>query len=744
MHTVAATGRADGHRVLGKPRRRPVAAPARRREDLARRLARERAARLAEDERLVCLARAEILLRLRQRHAGRSRVARQAATVRDLCQEIPLLIGAEDVLVGRMPEVVPTPEQDSFVAAHPDLFCEPGDPGRLDSLSIFAPDWSWLLEQGLGGIASQALAARDQAGVTEAEREFLAGLADAMASVSCLIRRYAGEARRLATASAARARRQELEAIAERCDRVAWDPPGSFIEALQLLQIVHMVLACLVGGRDVTPARLDQYLWRFYRDDLARAVLSREEAVSLLGLFMLRLSQMAGNATDSDDSTRRSPCRYSHLYVTVGGRDAAGHSAVNDLSWAVAEAVRLLDYKEPTLLVRHHAGIPADFAACVASLAQDRLPVTVYNDEAVIPALVQQGVPPGLAHEYAHSACHNALVPGHEAGSGPVFHNLPQLLLETMAEAAEVSSFEAFWERLEGRLRRVLATARQAAEAAWASRYAEACPLVASALMPVCFQRRRPAWQAATVSHWNHHLLGLATAVDSLLAIDRVVFRERLLSLADLTGLLGRNWEGGDELRRRLRTQWPRYGQGNAEADAMAARLGRAWVTAVESASAGLDRFALWPGFYSHMLHLPEGRQTPATPDGRLAHEPLSENLAPSAGTPRCRPTDLLRSMASLPFDHTPSGAAVLSLAPWDLDDGRGRNLLLPLLESYFRLGGLHLQVNVLDPATLKAALAAPQDYPELMVRVTGFSAYFVRLSAEAQQDLIARHCREG
>lgn len=743
MRTVAATGGTHGRRAVGRPRYGALAASFPSRKDLALRLAHERSARLAEDERLVCLARAEILLRSRQRHAGLSRVGRQAATMRDLCAGIPIVIGAADVLVGRMPEVVPDADGERWVAAHPELFCEPGDPGRLDSLSIYAPDWGRLLERGLGGIAGEALAVRNEAGVPASEREFLDATVDAVTSVSSLIQRYAAEARRLAGNLRSGTRRRELEAIAERCDHVAWDAPGSFIEALQLLQIVHMVLACLIGGRDVTPARLDQYLWRFYRDDLARASLTREQAVVLLALFMLRLSQMAGNATDSDDNVRRSPCRYSHLYVTVGGRDAGGRSMVNDLSRVVAEAVRVLAYKEPTLLVRHHVGVPADFAAAVTTLARDRFPVTIYNDETVIPALLRQGVPAGLAHDYAHSACHNALIPGREAGSGPAFHNLPRLILETMAEAPEPSSFDAFWERLEGRLRQLLTAARCATEASWASRYAEACPLLASALMPACIQRRRPAWQAATVSHWNHHLLGLATAVDSLLAIERIVSRERLLGLGEFCALLARDWEGAEGLRRRLRTQWPRYGQGNAEADAMTARLGLAWVAAVESVSAGMDRLALWPGFYSHMLHLPQGRQTPATPDGRLAHEPLSENLAPSAGTPRCRPTDLLRSMAALPLDRTPSGAAVLSLSPWDLDDGSGRDLLLPLMESYFRLGGLHLQVNVIDPAVLRAALTAPGDYPELMVRVTGFSAYFARLSPEVQQDLIGRHSRE-
>jgi formate C-acetyltransferase len=118
------------------------------------------------------------------------------------------------------------------------------------------------------------------------------------------------------------------------------------------------------------------------------------------------------------------------------------------------------------------------------------------------------------------------------------------------------------------------------------------------------------------------------------------------------------------------------------------------------------------------MKHVWDGAQTPATPDGRKAGESLSENVAPSPGSPGCSPTTILRSMSSLPFDHTPSGAAVLSLSPGDVAEGAGRDRLVSLIESYFSLGGLHLQVNIFDAATLEDAMKSPERYPELMVRV--------------------------
>ncbi|MCC6445601.1 MAG: hypothetical protein IT210_19365 [Armatimonadetes bacterium] len=200
---------------------------------------------------------------------------------------------------------------------------------------------------------------------------------------------------------------------------------------------------------------------------------------------------------------------------------------------------------------------------------------------------------------------------------------------------------------------------------------------------------------------------------------------------------------GHDDLRRRIRLRLPRYGQNAPEADEMAALLGRLWVEEVERVSRGMARLQMWPGCYSHMAHVPEGACTPAIPDGRKAGEPISENLAPSFGTPRCSPASILKSMAALPFDHTPSGAATLTLAESDLRGETGADRLLALIETYFQMGGLHLQINALDVQFLEEALESPERFPGLMVRVTGFSAYFARLSRNVREDLVRRQRRD-
>ena len=728
------------------------------------RLARLRARRLDEDERLVCMERARILQAGMQRHAPLSRTTRQAAVVRDLCEQITPVIEPEDLLLGRMPEVLPAPEEEEFVARDARLFGQPGVPGWLDSLSIYVPDWGWLLSNGLGGIAAEARGnletAQSRSADREVGREFLLAATEGLRAVSKLIRRYA-EAASAQAAEACPTRQAELEEAAARCERVAEGAPATFLEALQLLQIVHMVLSCLVGGRDITPGRLDQYLLPFYQDDLAHGRVDRDRAVILLAMFLLRLSQMAGNDTDFDDNTRRSPCQYTHLYVTVGGADREGRSGINPLSYAVLDAIDLLRYKEPTAVVRWRAGMDAAFGERVAELIRDGRPVTLYNDEVVLRGLINQGVPADLAYDYAHSACHNVVVAGHEAGTGPGgFHNLPRLVLLAMnagrdpssdaradaptPPASEITTFDHLKSALRHQVRHTLAAARRGWEQQWRETLAPSCPLLQSCLMRDSIAQRKPCWQAARVSHFNHYLVGLATVVDSLAAIRQAVFEEGRLSLEQFTEVLAADWAGHEALRHEIRTRFPRYGQTGAQTRELAAEVGRMWVDEVESAGHGMERVAMWPGFYSHMAHVREGALTGATPDGRMAGDPLSENLSPSGGTPSCAPTSVLDTMAALPFDHTPSGATTLTLPPGDFAGGTALAKLLALIGSYFDLEGLQIQINLLDASVLRDAMRSPADHADLMVRVAGFSALFVRLSREVQEDVLRRCAPAG
>jgi len=693
-------------------------------------------------------------------HASLSRVARQAAILQDLCAGIAPVIEDEDLIVGRIPEVLPTDVEEAVIAAQPELFLEPGVPGWFDGISICLPEWDLLLKRGLGGIADDA---RERLGTwpEDSDRaEFHRAAIATMEAVSLLLLRYAEEAGELAGRASCPDRRRELREIATRCEAVAWGAPRDLPEALQLIQIVHMVLSCLVGGRDVTPGRVDQYLLPYYRASIASGQLTRDAAVTLLAMFFLRLSQTAGNASDFESNHRRSPCMYSHLFATIGGVDREGNPAENELSFVVADAIRRLAYKEPTLLFRYHEGIDPALTAQVAGLMADGLPATVYNDATVIPGLMALGFTEADARDYAYCACHNAFVPGVEAGTGPGgFHDLPRLILLAMnggrdpvsgeqvgaptPAPEDLASFEDFWAALTEQVRFALGAARRATEARWERLYHDATPLLYSCLLRCSLEAGESCWTAAPHSFLNHYLAGVATSVDSLLAIRALAFaedpRERV-PLPALNAILAADWQGHEELRGRIRSELPRYGQDVPEAREMTARLGELWVEELARASQGMERFAMRPGFYSHMAHIRLGPHIPATPDGRSAGESLSENLSPSAGTPACSPAAKLLAMTALPLDRAPAGAASLALTLGDLDPAQRAEVVRGLMEGYFDLGGLHLQVNVVGREALLEAVRDPDAHRDLMVRVAGFNAYFVLLPEAEQQDIIARY----
>jgi formate C-acetyltransferase len=396
----------------------------------------------------------------------------------------------------------------------------------------------------------------------------------------------------------------------------------------------------------------------------------------------------------------------------------------------------------------------------VAGLIRERIPVTVYHDPMVLRALARQGVDETQAREYAHSACHNVVVAGHDAGTGVGgFHNIPALLLLAMnggcdpvtgkqvgtatPRAADLHDLDAVLGALTEQVRFRLKAVRQQQESQWVRDRQEAMPLLQSALMRHSVDARRSCWHSAPVSHHNHYFMGLGTAVDSLSAIRELVYERKKLSLPEFLDVLVEDWEGHDALRAFVRTQTPRFGQDHHDPRALAARLGRMWVREVEHASRGMTRNAMWPAFYSHMTHAHSGSATPATPDGRRKGDALSENVSPSYGTTGCTPTSILRAMSVLPFDHTPSGAASLTLSNSDVAGAAGAERIVDLLDTYFHMGGLHMQMNVVDAGELEDALVHPDRHRDLVVRVTGFSAHFTDLTRTVQEDLVRRFGRD-
>ncbi len=690
-------------------------------------------------EEAVFFERALILEETRHKYTELPPGERQGRIVQDLCNGITPVVIPQDALLCRIKETIPTAEQEQFIAAHPELFLQAGVPGWLEATNVYIPDWQPLLTCGLGGLIEQTktqelLAENDQA------RDLLLGARLSLEAVSNLALRYSQEARRLAHSS--RTYAKELLEAADCCESVALAPPATFRQALQLFVIFHTVLSCIIGGRDVTPGRVDQYFYPFYQGDLASGRLTREEAIELLAIMMIALPQLSGPIATDFQSKKRSPTRYSHYYLTLGGVNSDGASAVNDLSHACLEARRLVLDREPTLCIRYFEVIDRDFWKAAVEQMRDGLPVFPYNDEVVIPALLNYGIPLQIARNYAHCACLICFLPGRHAPVLDGHHNAPYLLLLAMNEGRDLLTeekvgattptpdqlltfeqlFEAFHEQLRFSLRRE--TARHASgKASEPSPY----PLLVKPLLHEPLLGR----------FVDQRFLGFATTVDSLLALDKFVYQRKELSLSQFLDILKQDYAGHELLRLSL-NHLPCYGSDEPEVSALVQRVGRAWIEEVLSCNEKLEGVCFRPSFHSWLYNLEYGRSAPATPDGRRKGEPLSLDFSPSQGR-GCAYTEVLRSAAAIPTGAICSGGSAFHLSPSHFEGESGVARLAALIAGYFDEGGLQAHFVFADPVMLEEAVAHPEQYRDLLVRVTGFSEYFVRLLPEVQQEIIKR-----
>jgi formate C-acetyltransferase len=224
---------------------------------------------------------------------------------------------------------------------------------------------------------------------------------------------------------------------------------------------------------------------------------------------------------------------------------------------------------------------------------------------------------------------------------------------------------------------------------------------------------------------------------DSLAAIGRAVYREGRVTLRELREALAGNFAGNERLRQRLLTGYPKFGNDDEAVDAIAVELADCFcreVLAHRDPVLGVS----WPGIYSYHRFKSIGAAAGATPDGRLAGTPASENQGPAPGRAQAGPTATLRSLAKLPLQLTPCGGQTLALHPTLVAGPEGSMHVADLIEGYFRLGGQHVQINIVTAEALRAAQEAPEAHRGLVVRVTGYSAYFVTLDRESQDRLIA------
>ena len=644
-------------------------------------------------------------------------------------RHIPLDIESGERIVGKPRLRDPLPaEEERLEQARAVLASMPAYPGG--DCGHFHPDFEKLFHVGLGGISEEIETRQRETSADAGKRTFYEACGIALKGMSAYVERVGDACEEMAPrAGEASSSWPELASI---CRRVAWEPPATFHEAIQLM---FMAQVALWFGEDhglTSPGRLDRTLRRFYEADIATERITRREAFELICCLYINLNRILHTG--------------SAVAVMVGGRDRMGQTVANELTYLCLAARLATKLVYPTVALAWHDDLPPDLMDfSVQMLTTGSGDPAFFNDDLIGEGLREHGVSEEDSHDYMNSTCVEIKVVGRSNMwvTAPYF-NCPQSLLETMegvmkGELPVPGTLRALTELVRENLARKVAQAAFHLDQVWRDRAEHGCFPLASCFILDCLEKGLDFDRGGARYNWvENSFVGLANLVDSLLAIHHLVYEKEELSLAQFYTVLQDDFEGHEALRQRILNTLPKYGNDRDLPDQLALEWASFLIETTESNTVGHHRYV--PGFFCWVMHERMGSETGATPDGRRAFWPLADGAGAAQGREKRGPTASVLSTTK--WYHRRAIGGLVHNAKFSkklLETEENRQALRNLIETYLRRGGFEIQINVVGKETLLAAREDPEQYPDLLVRVAGYSDYFVTLPANMQEEIIAR-----
>ncbi len=576
--------------------------------------------------------------------------------------------------------------------------------------------------------------------------------------------RFAALAREKAAVEVDPVRKRELEQIAETCDWVPANPARSFREALQVVALVMASVQIESNGVSIGTGRLDQYCYPHYARDLQQGIITREEALELLECLWLKIAE--SNRVVSETHTYQHAGYPFWIQVPVGGQTPDGYDATNDLSYLLLDVSSNMQLHEPTVSARIHRRTPEGFLmkCCEAIKAHGGGHPALFNDEVIIPS--QLAYVPGITKEDAYDYCIIGCseitfagkgtegIPYHALSLGRVVELMLQGKDPVSGSPLEMVGDMLAWETFEDMMRAYSEQVRKCARAMFLQSLPlievhtkhRPCPYLSS-LTRDCISRGKSYYDGGAIyGNWALHacIVGVATLANSLAAVRRLVFDDRVITMAQLKHALETNFDDtatgptGPQIRD-MCLGAPKYGNDDPYVDDVAK-------DSLNILLKELRRHETLPGQgYGATIapvatHITYGMICGATPDGRLAGSPLSDACSPAQGTDVNGPTATIKSVANLEHVNVVQGTIFnMKMHPGPLETRAGMMKWADLIRTYFDLGGWEIQFNVVSADTLRAAQKEPEKYRDLVVRVVGYSALFVELDKMMQDDIISR-----
>ncbi len=568
--------------------------------------------------------------------------------------------------------------------------------------------------------------------------------------------RHADKARELAEAETDPIRKGELERIAEVCSHVPAHAPRDFWEALQYYWFVHLGVTTELNPWDAfNPGKLDQHLYPFYRQGLADGTLTRDRAEELLQCFWIKFNNQPAppkvGVTAAESSTYTD-----FAQINIGGVRPDGSDAVNEVSFLILDVVEDMRLLQPSSSIQVSKKNPDRFIKRAAKIIRTGFgQPSVFNTDVVVQEMIRAGKSIVDARCGGTSGCVETGAFGKENYNLTGYFNMPKVLEITLnngvdprtgrrigLETGDPVHFETFEDLFEAYRRQlnyfidIKIRGNHVIERLYA-RYMPA-PFL-SLLIDDCIAKGKDYHDGGARYDTSYiQGVGLGTMTDALTAIKYHVFDRKTLGMEALLTALREDFEGHERTRQMLLNKTPRYGNDDDYADSVMTSVFNAYFDAIDgrkNTRGGTYRINLLPT----TVHVYFGSVIGATPDGRRAGTPLSEGISPVQGADRRGPTAVIKSAAKM--DHVCTGGTLLNqkFTPHLLQTDDDLDKLVGLVRTYFKLDGHHIQFNVIDAATLRAAQANPQEYRDLIVRVAGYSDYFCDLGKALQDEIIAR-----
>ena len=628
-------------------------------------------------------------------------------------------------------------------------------------------DYEKILKRGFGGIKKEAQEKLDAldplSPIDNVEKKpFLDAIVIVCDAIITWARRHAVLARHEAETCTDAVRKAELLKMADVCERVPEHPARTFHEAVQSQWFTQMFSRIeQKTGTIVSNGRMDQYLYPYYKAEIEAGTLNDDEALELLECLWVGMAQFIDLYVSPTGGAFNEG--YAHWEaVTIGGQTPEGRDATNELTYLFMKSKREFPLHYPDLAARIHSRSPERYLAEVAETIKDGsgFPKLI-NDEEVVPLYVSKGATFEEAYDYAVSGCTEARMPNRDTyTSGGAYinfvaafemvlnngkmlkHGDEELGVKT-GDPREFKTWEEFWDAYEKQHTLFLKTAFHQQYVINNLRARHFAQPMGSAMHDLCMKHcldlHTPQIpEGINMGYFEH--MGLGTLVDSLAAVKKLVFEEKKLTMDEVIGACTCNFEGKEDVRQLLMTA-PCYGNDDPYADDIACKVDSLNVLFGQkyAKELGMHNDIRYVPFTSHV---PFGKVVGATPNGRYAWTALSDGSSASHGADKTGPTSvLLSNYNSKNYGHRDRAARMLNLkfTPKCLEGEEGTDKMIAFIRTFCDLKLWHVQFNVINKSTLIAAQKDPEKYRSLIVRIAGYSAYFVDLSPDLQNDLIAR-----